>query len=274
MSPTISTTQTNKLQLKLEKIEVMKWLLNLEEQDIDISQVELQKQIDEIAYENFTFLPVLISHFDLLPPKMQISFDKFLLCRDNNSYSQCFKQFSKYVEENKEYQEYSMYLLTDIARYSTRETDSLNTDYLLELLLQTKQVYHVLIFNIVQDLCGEVFKYPMNDVIYTYPLLYKWIKDNKYKPIDNLTNDDCEVIAGLFYGLKTEEMLGLNLSSLARNIESVKEISQQLPTKLHVNNITQVIFRVLLLKPFLWSLPSHEDIVVAIKGVKDVLPRY
>ena len=113
----------------------------------------------------------------------------------------------------------------------------------------------------------------MEEIIYTYPLLYKWVKENKYKSLETLTDDDCEVIAGLFYGLKPEEMLELNLRVSNQSVETIKLIIQQLPKKFHVENITQVIFRALLLKPFLWSLPRHEYIALAIKGLKYVLPQ-
>ena len=86
-----------------------------------------------------------------------------------------------------------------------------------------------------------------------------------------MTNDDCEVIAGLFYGNDYDEILALNLSSCAKNYEAINRIIIELPAKFHVKNVTQVLFRLLLLKPFLWSYPNHEKVVAAIKGINDVL---
>ncbi len=273
MSLILQIAKSNNLQLKLKKIKIMKWILDLEKHDIDISEAELQKQIDQIAYKNFTFIPVLISHFEKLPQIMRNAFDKLVYCKDKSSYDQVYRQFLKDLEQNNEYQEYNMYLLTDIARYSINSTVSMDIDYLSELFMKTKQIYYVLVYNIVSGLFQEQFRYNMEEIIYTYPLLYKWVKENKYKSLETLTDDDCEVIAGLFYGLKPKEMLELNLRASNQSVETIKLIIQQLPKKFHVENVTQVIFRALLLKPFLWSLPRHEYIALAIKGLKYVLPQ-
>lgn len=46
-----------------------------------------------------------------------------------------------------------------------------------------------------------------------------------------------------------------------------------LPQKFSVNNLTQMIFRIILLKPYLFELFDDELIVRGLKGLKNVLPR-
>jgi len=110
--------------------------------------------------------------------------------------------------------------------------------------------------------------YRKKDFFSNLPFLISWINETKNKSVTELSNDDCEIIAGLMYNLNGEKMLAqLNLSSSVSNYNSINNIIQNLPKKFCVQNITQVLFRIILLKPHIWQLSKHEKIVKEIKNL-------
>lgn len=53
------------------------------------------------------------------------------------------------------------------------------------------------------------------DIIQNIPQLVYWIKENQNKPIEELSSDECEILAGCIYGFSYDNMLEkLKLSSI------------------------------------------------------------
>lgn len=264
------------LQNKLDKINVMKWLLNLKNSDKEFSELDLQKQIDEISCKNFTRLTVLNHLCSSLPKTMQAFFSKIYAKRNiPGMYIEMCLEYDENLENLPEFRDFNEYLFYNIAKetlHVAERTKVKDDEGLFNIASEIKKTYHILIFSIVYNMCNDMVVYPLDDIIYTFPLLSMWIKENKENKIETLTNDDCEVLAGLYYGLNFDEIIALNLSSECKNYWAINEIIKNLPAKFHVQNITQAIFRVFLLKPFLWSLPTHEEVVIGIKELNNLLP--
>lgn len=263
------------LALKLEKIETMKWLLNLEDSDIDVSEEELQNKIDNIACKNYLKLFVIKQYYDLIPNTMRACINNIIASNnDKIKYKSCLNLFKKKFQTNQEFIELDQYISLSIAHgviHNLDKKDLCNEELQIDLLFESKQSYLILLFNIIYDSCNDIVKFDQSEIIYNFPLLSYWINQNKSKPIEDLTYDDCEVIAGLIYELDYDKILELNLSSSSKKYEAINKIINSLPAKFHVNNITQALFRIFILKPFIWSYQSHEEIAASIKGLPNVL---
>lgn len=61
----------------------------------------------------------------------------------------------------------------------------------------------------------------------------------------------------------------LNLSSFTKNYQDIDRIVKELPENFGVSNMTQVLFRVFLLKPYIWQQVMHEAVVKSIKGLQN-----
>jgi len=88
----------------------------------------------------------------------------------------------------------------------------------------------------------------------------------------HLNDDECEILAGIIYGLNYDEILTkTHLSHQANSYKSITNIIEKLPQKFHVQNMTQVIFRIILVKPLIWHYSSISKIV---KSIKDINHRF
>ena len=69
-------------------------------------------------------------------------------------------------------------------------------------------------------------------------------------------------------GFSNERILELlNLPPTELNYNYLNKIFNSLPEKFHVTNLTQVIFRMLLLKPQIWQKSTVESILYEIKNL-------
>ena len=125
----------------------------------------------------------------------------------------------------------------------------------------------------MSDICNDILKFECNrNIVLNFHLLYYWCKLNKNKPIEHLTDDECKIIIALFAGLPYEKILeGLNLPNTTININYIYSIFKSLPEKFHVTNLTQVIFRILLLKPDSWTQPTIEKMLFEIKNISRII---
>lgn len=263
------------LKAKLQKIHIMKWLLNIENQDVNLSEQELQERIDKIANKNFARLTMLNHYLKQMPDVVKNDINSLLSVKKNErEYNRRYNAFKNNFETNLEYKELEQYIMVNITQDAICKLNNKqleDIEFLKKLVLQNKQNFSILLFNLLYDDSNNMLSYDCSSLIYNLPTLVHWINTNKHKPIKSITSDDCEIIAGLFYGLDYDGLLGLNLSSFTKNYCELNKIITNLPQKFYVKNITQVLFRLLILKPLIWSYPSHEEVVKAIKGATDVL---
>ena len=125
----------------------------------------------------------------------------------------------------------------------------------------------ILIYNITQDFYNQNISFQHEDIIYNLPLLYRWIQENLSKPIETLTDDECELIACYMSGSGDELEIAQSYIK-AKESPILDSVFETIAQKFHVKNILQVIFRILLLKPYLLANISFPDIAKEIKETK------
>ena len=259
------------------RMELMKTILSIDWDMDNLTEKELQKEIEYVAQKNIINLVTLNYYLYLMPAEMRNliksclkviysrkQFNRFLcLYRWQFKINPVFRKFSDFVSEH---------MMLD-ARAELDEQAQFDISLIKKSFLDYKQINLLLLYCILNDDLDDVMEFQALEIIHNFPLLLDWADKNKYKPVTGLTHNDCEVIAaGLLNGYDSKSIADYKLNTAISNAENVKEIIEQLPSKFHVKNIVQVVFRILLLNPFFWSRSTHEEIVDAIKGVaQDVL---
>lgn len=268
-------TKTESLSSSFKKIEFMKWLLDLDDYETDFTINDLQKNIEDSCLNNYTHLVVFHHYISMLPTTVKRLLQKIIEVRyDKRLYEKYYKRYINSFEKNQEFNDYDTYIILNRSRDVVSSFDG-NTEENLEKLkaymLDYKRIEAILSYQILLDSSQLLSSMSTTEFIHLLPELFIWIFENKHNPIDILTDDDCEILAGLFYGFDYDKMLNLNLSSSAKNYQAINRIINDLPKKFNVKNITQVMFRMVLLKPLVWNLPTHENIVRTIKDINNVL---
>lgn len=278
MTSTISNEKLNicTLSERLKQIKNMKWILDYKTDD-ECSYENLHKQIDKLCYENFAHLVVIHNFLTQIPPMIKAKIDNIIsLIGEPDQCKKNYFDFIKGFNKNPEYQEYEMYIFVHRSENVLLELSNINEnniehhiDEIRSAAIKQKSIQIALLFNLLEE--NERNLYFKGDIMQNLPQFMYWIEKNKNKPIEPLSNDDCEILVGLIYNLSFDEMLDkLNFSSFVKNYSDIDKIINELPNKFHVQNITQVIFRILLIKPYIWRQCIHENIVKAIKGLNNV----
>ena len=180
-------------------------------------------------------------------------YEKYL---DQYQTNQFFKEYQNYI-----YTQRSQDALLDLT-----EDERENFIKIQDSLNRNKRNQLALLFNI---LGGAAFM-PI-DFTDNLPQLTMWINNNKEKPIEPLTDDECKIIAVLMGGYY-EKILSFNvLSNSIKTYEDVNEVIKNIPVKFGVSNITQVLFRIYLLKPHIWNNREFEELIKSIKNVREAV---
>lgn len=109
------------LALKLKKNRILKWLLNLEQSDIEITEEELQKRLNEITYKNFARLIMINHYFKQIPNSMKSCIDNVIAVKDDTAeFNKRFNDFKNLFETNVEFQELNQYILVNIVQDTLR----------------------------------------------------------------------------------------------------------------------------------------------------------
>lgn len=272
---TTTLTQEN-LALKFKRIETMKWLIDLEKSNEEFTEQYLQEQLNQSAFRNFPHLIMFYHYILKMPECVKQSAEQVIFNRNNATLcKKYYRQYLRNFKTNKKFIDYDYMIIfnrIDEALKDIPQKKKSDVNYTKRLLLEVKRIQLILLFNILAFNDFNHLLFRKADFLCNLPALLYWIDETQKKPIKELNNDDCEVIAGFIYGFNIEEMLvKLNLSSFALNPDALNEIIEKLPAKFSVQNITQVLFRVVLLKPALWQLSEHVDIVKHIKEINNVL---
>lgn len=268
-------TNTESLSSSFKKIEFMKWLLDLDNYETDFTINDLQKNIENSCLNNYAHLVVFHHYISMIPTAVKRLLQKITEVRyDKRLYEKYYKRYINSFEKNQEFYDYDTYIILNRSRdvvSSFNGNTEENLEKLKAYMLGYKRIEAILSYQILLDSSQLLSSMSTKEFIHLLPELFIWISENKHNPIDNLTDDDCEILAGLFYGFDYDKMLNLNLSSSAKNYQTINHIINDLPKKFNVKNITQVMFRMVLLKPLVWNLPTHENIVRTIKDINNVL---
>lgn len=267
------STTNQSLKMQKSRIESMKWLLDYENTTEEYSEEMLKKQIDDLCFKSFCHLIVIIHYLKELPVEISDCINQILNKKsDTRLIKKLYFEYLNYYKTNDEFKGYETLILLQRSRDALKffpsiekEQFEFNVDKICKILTEIKRVQLSLVFNILYN---EANLFVKRDFIHNVPQLINWIRENNIKPIENLTNDECELIAAFIYGHTLEESINkLNFSSFVDDVKSLENIANNLPKKFGVQNMTQVLFRILLLKPQIWDITQHNELVRNIKGV-------
>lgn len=269
-------TTSSSLSEKLRQIKIMKWILDYCSES-EFSYENLHMQMASFCMKNTTHLVIIHHYLTQIPTVMKEHIDKIISAKDNLEL--CKKLYFKYIKNFHripEFEEYEMYIFIQRSEEVLSDFHAINKNNIGQCIEEIKNVATKqksaqvgLLFSILNDKDRNLLV--KGDIMQNLPQLLYWIQQNKNKPIEPLSNDDCEILAGLIYNLSYDEMLDkLNVSSSVKNYSDIHKIINKLPNKFHVQNITQVIFRILLIKPYIWRQYEHKLIVKSIKGLNNV----
>ena len=230
-----------------------------------------------MCYEHLAHLVVFHHYLSEMPRQVKKDIQNIIDSIDEAEKSKkLYFEYLKSFHRNQIFKEYQTYMLINRSSDIVKDIPNLNSnnfsskyDEVLNAMQEYRRVTLALIFNILSE-TPQLFN--KRDFIENIPQLIYWIQNNIDKPIKNLENDDCEILAACFASLSYDEMLNnLNLSSFTKDYSGIYKRLQNIPDKFGVQNLTQVMFRIILLKPVVWQQGSMEEIVKAIKGIADAI---
>ena len=258
------------LSIKLHEIESMKYILGLENEQQEYSYEFLKSQIDNLCRKHAACLVVLNGYLSEMPKQVKQVIDKIIESKDDEE--KCKKLYEDYLDQyqlNQFFKEYQNYIYTQRSQdalFDLTEDERENFIKLQDALNRNKRNQLALLFNILGT--GAFIPIDFTDNL---PQLTMWINNNKEKPIEPLTDDECKII-GVLMGNYYDKILNLNvLSSSIKTYEDVDEVIKNIPVKFGVQNITQVLFRIYLLKPHIWNNREFEELVKSIKSVREAV---
>ena len=272
MCPNVQNFET-----RLEKIYVMKWLLDLEDKDIEITEPDLHKMLDLKLDRNFAGLVTLISYLQKTPNFILEDFSEIISQKDNNtSYNELYNNFKYNLINKINYKEFNYFIEKQICYgviFDNKYTSPEDLEAANTAIFEQERGLNILIFNIISELCNDIIKFECDrNIVLKFHLLNYWSETNKFKPIEKLNADECKVISSLFAGFDNESILEfLNLPPNDVNCNYLDKIFNSLPEKFHVTNLTQVIFRTLLLKPRIWQKSNVENMLYEIKTLHRII---
>ena len=275
MMTTILTTQLNlgEFSMQFKKIKIIKWLLDLEDSECEFVLTDLEKQVNDLCFQNFNELMAFQYYLTQIPKKMKGEINKIVDSYHNKR--ECRKlyfQYLKDLKENTDYKEYEFFIAfhrgEELYKYLYNSEEKIKENRFREIrngIIQRRKLQMSLLYNILCDNPKEFIK---RDFTENLPQLFLWIRENLETPVKKLTKDDCNILVALMGGMTYDDMLeNVEFSHLIKDYTSINKRIENLPKKFSVNNLTQVMFKILLLKPHVWSQPSQELIIKSIKGV-------
>ena len=261
---------TDALSNKLNEIESLKYILGLNDENQEYSYEFLKSQIDNLCREHSACLVILNAYLSEMPKQVKQAIDKIIEAKDYEE--KCRKLYMEYLDQyqsNQFFKEYQNYIYTQRSQdalLDLTEDERENFIKLQDALNRNKRNQLALLYNILG--AGAFIPIDFTDNL---PQLTMWINTNKEKPIEPLSDDECKIIAVLMGGYY-EKILSFNvLSNSIKTYDEVDEAIKNIPVKFGVQNITQVLFRIYLLKPHIWNNREFEELVKSIKNVREAV---
>ena len=158
MCPNVQNFET-----RLEKIYVMKWLLDLEDKDIEITEPNLHKMLDLKLDRNFAGLIPLISYLQKIPKFILEDFFDIISQKDNyNSYNELYNNFKYKLINKTNYKNFNYFIEKQICRgviFDNKYTSIENLEAANTAIFEQERLLNILIFNIVSELCNDCLLY-------------------------------------------------------------------------------------------------------------------
>ena len=165
------------LQNKFEKMQVMKWLLNIDKNAEEVIFEDLQAKTHEIAYYNLSYLTVINQFVIQFPKKMIKVFSKLLELENNKQeYFKLYENFKQNIKRETDFIEFEKYVNlqinfnSEISKMGGYTMLNSNVEIINEL-----NMYNILLFNILEGSMPYPY-FQKENYVYNFPMLYKWIK--------------------------------------------------------------------------------------------------
>lgn len=267
-APTLAFTPKDLLEKK-DRIRFIKELLNFESETA--TETELQKELELTVRSNFSHLVVINSILKEMQQLVKNEFKELSNLYENELlYLRKRKTIKELFQKDSTFQLYENFivqvLVKDIIKDSSK-TLLADEKTLQQMYLNEKKIYQCLIYEIAFKYISPFVHFDTINIVLNLHFLLKWLKENKPKPTEKLTNDECEILAGLIYGFSAKDMFQLNLSSFMQSENDINKIIDSLPSKFKVENITQVMFKIFNLAPHIWCLEEHVKVIKTLKGL-------
>lgn len=230
----------------------------------------LQKEFNQIAFENYTHLFSLVNYLSFIPDNIKYKIN------DAASKSENFEILYMEISELKDlfinasvFTDFVENVFTYIAKNITNDDNIyfINEDIYRKKYTEYKIIINVLIYGIINGFSNGDKVYESSDFILNLFLLCAWVEKNMKKPLEKLNEEECTVIVGLLYGMSVEEMVNPKFYAHFDNTDKIYEILNIIPKKLYVDNMLQAIFRLALINPMLWHQDDHESFVNSIMKI-------
>lgn len=248
------------------QIATMRSLLSLDDTDGEFSAYGLQKIIDYNSMINLIWLVNLIYYMKSMPKSMKKFFNTFDLENKNNFYSN-MKEFKEKLKKDDDFINFDNFIFCDITQEATntfeRETKYENFEELKSEMFSIKKTMLILIYNVTQELYNKDITFEQNDITLNLPFLYLWIKKNSLNCIKPLNEDECDLISCFMSGSEIKIQ-----DEFIKNYDILRPVFKNISAKFQVENIIQVIFKLLLINPYL--LDGNYDITNEIKSMSSV----
>lgn len=243
----------------------LKTMLNLNESENDILD-SLQKECTLLLNQNYSYLIALYQYISIIPVAIKYKINTVSLLDDEVSLYNDLKALSDLFKTDPLFPIFVNSLLEFTIKNIVGDKNQLILDdELIKEYKEYKITTNLMLYHIINSSTSKINIYDSSNVIFNLFLLYSWQLKNIHKPIDDLNEDESTVLAALIIGIEPEEIVHLGL---CKSIEKVNTQITNIPAKFHVDNITQAIFRIILINPSIWIENDLNSMIKSIKNIK------
>lgn len=255
--------------LKYRKIQTLKKLLNINEELFISTEENLSDILIDFSSRNIMKLAGICFFLSNFPKDLKTSILKSI---KRKNYSNDILSFQNLYKNNKEFSDFSLYVNVHIlqeALLNFSPDDLLNEELTKEKYTEHINDYTVLLYSLLSNDIKENENFDFGDFILNLPLLFLWIEENRNKKIAPLKKDEYKILSAIIFGLDEDEIL-----SRIQDIQTMDEFkakTKEIADKFHVENIIQAIFRITLLKPYIWAYLTYDEIYFEIQKIRSLI---
>lgn len=255
--------------LKYRKIQTLKKLLNINEELFISTEENLSDILIDFSSRNIMKLAGICFFLSNFPKDLKTSILKSI---KRKNYSNDILSFQNLYKNNKEFSDFSLYVNVHIlqeALLNFSPDDLLNEELTKEKYTEHINDYTVLLYSLLSNDIKENENFDFGDFILNLPLLLLWIEENRNKKIAPLKKDEYKILSAIIFGFDEDEIL-----SCIQDIQTMDEFkakTKEIADKFYVENIIQAIFRITLLKPYIWAYLTYDEIYFEIQKIRSLI---
>lgn len=254
---------------KYRKIQTLKKLLNINEELFISTEENLSDILIDFSSRNIMKLAGICFFLSNFPKDLKTSILKSI---KRKNYSNDILSFQNLYKNNKEFSDFSLYVNVHIlqeALLNFSPDDLLNEELTKEKYTEHINDYTVLLYSLLSNDIKENENFDFGDFILNLPLLFLWIEENRNKKIAPLKKDEYKILSAIIFGLDEDKIL-----SRIQDIQTMDEFkakTKEIADKFYVENIIQAIFRITLLKPYIWAYLTYDEIYFEIQKIRSLI---